>query len=207
MTQDIAALAEPDTAPRPQRHQRFNARVCPPAPDTNGLPYYEWEHIVTYGETSAAGFVYYNQYFEWMGACREQCGFELFPQYMRDAAHGIVVMPTVEVSCEYLGELYANDHVVLKMFVSGVRLYFLQANIHIYRRADRGDELVARAKQTWGNAVWENGLPEPGATLIPAPLPRECVDGIKLLGADLTRAWSTNSSDPHKEANGIGVKP
>ncbi|MGW2184450.1 SDR family oxidoreductase [Streptomyces sp. NPDC001719] len=173
----------------PQQHDNRHARcpvVRPGIPTTGGLPYYETEHIVTFGEVSSSGFAYFAKYVEWMGECRERFGFEAFPEYMAACYAGTEFMLTVEASCEYLGELWVNDRAVIRMTAARADMTFMTGRFYIFR-ANPGEpeQLIARGEQTWASALPDPANPK---TMHPAPWRLEVLERINAMGGDTSRA-------------------
>jgi enediyne core biosynthesis thioesterase len=142
---------------------------------------YEMRHLVTFGETSGAGFVYFAHLITWQGQCRERFGHEHCPEYMRGLT-GEVTMLTNTAACEYLGEIQAADLIAVRLSIPWVRLHFMKGEFAFYRLHDGTEELVARGEQTWASAR----RAESGFT--PEPWPEEVLDACARFGADLTRA-------------------
>ncbi|MFC5805808.1 beta-ketoacyl synthase N-terminal-like domain-containing protein [Streptomyces formicae] len=156
-----------------------------PGESTSGLPYYEWTHVAMFGDTSAAGIVYYAELLNWIGHCREQWAFETFPAYMDGLMTGKTLMLTDSVHLDYLGEMWANDRITVRMTIPWVRMHFMYGEFHIHRHTADGEQLVATGTQTWANAT-PGGEGEIG----PAPWQPEVLAGLAVMGTDTTRAWA-----------------
>ncbi|MCM1965107.1 beta-ketoacyl synthase N-terminal-like domain-containing protein [Streptomyces sp. G1] len=156
-----------------------------PGEATGGLPYYEWTHVAMFGDTSAAGIVYYAELLNWIGHCREQWAFEAFPKYMDGLMTGKTLMLTDSVHLDYLGEMWANDRITVRMTIPWVRMHFMYGEFHIHRHTAAGEQLVAKGTQTWANAT-PGGEGEIG----PAPWQPEVLAGLSVMGTDITRAWA-----------------
>lgn len=194
------ATATAPPKPPPQRHEEPAAgpKFHPGIPATGGLPYYETEHIVTFGDVSSSGFMYYAKYIEWMGKCRERFGFEAFPAYMAACYAGTEFMLTLETSCEYLGELWVNDRAVVRMTAARADLTTMSGRFHIFR-ANSGatEQIVARGEQTWASA-----LPDvtDSKTMHPAPWRPEVLARVAAMGGDTSHARSPHRT-PEKTVN------
>src|SRR5882757_878947 len=94
-----------------------------PAVTPGGRRWFTMDHLVTFGETSKAGFVYFTRFFEWQGLCRETCGYLFLADYMEslDEHHAMI---TSSASCELLLEVQAAETITLRMAVVWVRLHF-----------------------------------------------------------------------------------
>lgn len=75
---------------------------------------YEYNHIVGFEETNLVGNVYYANYILWQGRCREMFLLEHAPDVIEQISAGLALV-TVNVSCQYLSELFAFDRVVIAM--------------------------------------------------------------------------------------------
>jgi acyl-CoA thioesterase FadM len=148
---------------------------------TTPLRWYEMRHLVTFGETSAFGFVYFSHLVRWQGECRERFGYEHCPEYMRGLA-GELTMLTSTASCEYLGEIWAADLICVRLSIPWVRLHFMKGEFTFYRLRDGVEDLVARGEQTWASAC------RAGSVFAPAPWPQDVLDACTLFGSDVTRA-------------------
>ena len=148
------------------------------------LRWYEIQHIVTFGETSGVGFVYFSHLFTWQGECRERFGYEHCPEYMRymRGLTGELTMLTCTASCEYLGEMWVGDLISVRLSIPWVRLHFMKGEFAFYRLRDDMEELVARGEQTWASTR------RAGSFFTPAPWPQDVLDACTLFGSDLTRA-------------------
>ncbi|MFJ2780132.1 MULTISPECIES: acyl-CoA thioesterase [unclassified Kitasatospora] len=155
--------------------------AAPPRPAPAQLRWYEMEHIVTFGETSGAGFVYFAHLFRWQGECRERFGCAYCPRYMGGLT-GELTMLTSSASCEYLGEIWAADRILVRLTIPWVRLHFMKGDFAFYRTSEGREDLVARGEQMWANVHRD------GSTFAPAPWPAEILDACAHFGTDLTRA-------------------
>ncbi|MFD4924167.1 acyl-CoA thioesterase [Streptomyces goshikiensis] len=142
------------------------------------------EHVVTAGDTSAVGPVYYARLIDWQGRCREQAGMAGAPVFSSDIS-GEHAMLTRSCSCEYERELWFGDQVAIRLTVPWVRLHLMKGEFRFYRitgPGDPGGELVARGEQIWASAHRAGDHYEPG------PWPAELVRCAARLGADVSRA-------------------
>ncbi|TCO45908.1 SDR family NAD(P)-dependent oxidoreductase [Actinocrispum wychmicini] len=183
--------------PVPMTSGLYAASVSDSHPSTapeppNELPYYEWTHMVTFGDTSATGIVYYAELLNWIGHCREQWAFQVFPEYMRGLATGKTLMLTNSVHLDYLGEMWPNDQVIVRMSIPWLRMHFMCGTFRIYRHTTDGPRLVATGEQTWANA-------KPGAAgeITPTGWQPEVIRGLTAMGTDISRAWTASAKpDP-----------
>ncbi len=121
--------------------------------------YYEWRHIVTFEETNLVGNVYYANHVRWQGRCREM--------FLKDHAESVLqmfqedlVMVTTKVSCEYFNELFAFDHVLIKMQAGSVTESRITMLFDYFRQQGDKEELIAKGEQQIA-CMLRNGLPTP----------------------------------------------
>ncbi|WP_157897298.1 acyl-CoA thioesterase [Mycobacteroides franklinii] len=148
------------------------------------------EHRVTAGDTSAVGPVYYARLIDWQGQCREQCGQLGAPVFSSDIS-GDYVMLTQSCSCEFIAELHFGDLVAIRLTVPWVRMHLMKGEYRFERisvSGEKGGELVAKGEQIWASARHVDGRMEP------CPWPRELVDCVVPLGADVSRAQIEDSA-------------
>jgi acyl-CoA thioesterase FadM len=154
--------------------------LLPRLPDTPGK--YAIDHIVTFGETSRAGVVYYSRLIEWQGICRERFGFHLCPEYMKSQE---LTLLTMSVTCEYLAETFEADHISIRLTIPWVRLHVMKGEFEYYRITDH-EQLIARGTQVWASTRRTGTCEVP--QFEPSPWPEKILDLAASMGADLTRA-------------------
>jgi enediyne core biosynthesis thioesterase len=76
--------------------------------------YFEWHHVVSFGETNLVGNVYYAHYLSWQGQCREMFLRETCPEILDELRSGLKLF-TLKVECEYLSEISAFDEITLRL--------------------------------------------------------------------------------------------
>ncbi|WP_433655145.1 acyl-CoA thioesterase [Nocardia sp. CA-128927] len=146
---------------------------------------YRLEHVVTFGETSRAGFVYYRNLIDWQGVCRERFAFDYIPEYMMSLRKDIAML-TTSVTCEYAGEVYETDRISIRMSIPWIRLHFMAGEFEYYRITDDGEQPIASGIQLWANTR-RTGDPD-SPDFVPEPWTREVIDVCTRMGTDLTRA-------------------
>ncbi len=115
--------------------------------DPSTTPTYAYEHLVTLEETNVVGNVYFTNYLRWQGHCRERFLAERAPGVVR-ALHGELALVTASCHCEYFGELYAMDRVLLRMSLTAADDHQVSMAFHYYRTNAAVPQLVARGGQT-----------------------------------------------------------
>jgi acyl-CoA thioesterase FadM len=158
-----------------------DARRSPKDEDYSHLKAVSFERVITFGDTSAAGIVYYSKFVEWQGQYREVLGFRYAPEYMAGLG-GDVTMLTHSCSCEYYSELWPGDRVEIKLIVPWIRLEFMRGLYFYYRTTNEGQQLVARGEQIFMSARRD------GNTFSPGPWPRSILKIARAMGVDTSRA-------------------
>jgi enediyne biosynthesis thioesterase len=107
---------------------------------------FEYHHVVLFEETNLLRNVYFANHLRWQGHCRELFIREHAPGILAEFDDGIALV-TTECSCEYLDELYAFDHVVVRMRIAQLGQTSVTMAFEYLRCTDGGEELVARGRQ------------------------------------------------------------
>ncbi|MCA2666982.1 MAG: acyl-CoA thioesterase [Dolichospermum sp.] len=128
---------------------------------------YEYHHIVSFQETNLVGNVYYANYVQWQGRCREMFLKDNAPDIITELCQGLALV-TVRVSCEYLSELFAFDHVIIRMRLGEIKQNRITMLFEYWRVTDEGEELVAKGEQQTACMRREDSETRP--TPIPAQL-------------------------------------
>lgn len=130
---------------------------------------YEYHHIVSFEETNLVGNVYYANYVRWQGRCREMFLKDNAPEIIEDLTKGLALV-TVSVSCNYLSELFAFDHVIIRMRLAEVKQNRIKMLFEYWRVTDKGEELVAKGDHQAACMIRE------GEKTVPTPIP----DSLKI---------------------------
>lgn len=125
---------------------------------------YEYHHIVSFEETNLVGNVYYANYVRWQGRCREMFLKDNAPDIIHDLSHGLALV-TVSVSCDYISELFAFDHVTIRMRLADVKQNRVTMLFEYLRVTEQGEELVAKGTQQAACMRRE------GEKTVPTPIP------------------------------------
>ncbi len=128
---------------------------------------YEYHHIVSFQETNLVGNVYYANYVQWQGRCREMFLKDNAPDIITELCQGLALV-TVRVFCEYLSELFAFDHVIIRMRLGEIKQNRITMLFEYWRVTDEGEELVAKGEQQTACMRREDSETRP--TPIPAQL-------------------------------------
>ena len=125
---------------------------------------YEYHHIVSFEETNLVGNVYYANYVRWQGRCREMFLKDHAPDIIHDLSEGLALV-TVSVSCNYISELFAFDHVIIRMRLANVKQNRMTMLFEYLRVTEQGEELVAKGQQQAACMCRE------GDKTVPTPIP------------------------------------
>lgn len=107
---------------------------------------YEYKHIVGFEETNLVGNVYYANYILWQGRTREMFLFEHAPDVIEQISSGLALV-TVNVSCQYLAELFAFDQVIIAMQLKAMVQNRITMTFEYWRSTEREKILVATGEQ------------------------------------------------------------
>lgn len=108
--------------------------------------YFEMKHVVGYEETNLAGNVYYVNYLRWQGRCREAFLREKAPTVLADLRSGLMLY-TVNVECEFLGEITAFDELSIRMRLDELTQTQIQFDFEYVKIVEGLERPVARGKQ------------------------------------------------------------
>lgn len=107
---------------------------------------YEYIHVVGFEETNLVGNVYYANYILWQGRCREMFLFDHAPDVIEQISSGLALV-TVNVSCQYLSELFAFDRVIIAMQLREMVQNRITMGFEYWRTIDKEKSLVAIGEQ------------------------------------------------------------
>ena len=107
---------------------------------------YEYRHVVGFEETNVVGNVYYANHISWQGRCREMFLRENVPEILKEFSNGLALV-TLRVSCEYFREVLAFDGLMIRMRLAEFSQHRMLLSFEYWRKAESGEELVARGEQ------------------------------------------------------------
>lgn len=107
---------------------------------------YEYKHIIGFEETNLVGNVYYANYILWQGRCREMFLYEYAPDVIEQISSGLALV-TVNVSCQYLSELFAFDQVIIAMQLKEMVQNRITMGFEYWRSKENDKALVAFGEQ------------------------------------------------------------
>lgn len=108
---------------------------------------FEYKHIVSFEETNLVGNVYYVNFLRWQGRCREMFLKEKCPDVLAMLYDNLALV-TVNVSCEFLSEVYAFDELLIRMKLGSIKQNRIEMLFEYWRKQEETEELIARGQQT-----------------------------------------------------------
>jgi len=137
---------------------------------------YAYRHVVGFEETNLVGNVYYVNHVAWQGRTREMFLRDHAPDILDELSRSLS-LATVNVSCEYLAELFAFDEVIVRMRLGELTQSRITLLFEYWRVGKNGEELVARGKQQVAC------LRRDGEKLAPTPVPKSLREALRPYGA------------------------
>lgn len=107
---------------------------------------YEYSHIVGFEETNLVGNVYYANFVLWQGRCREMFLYDNAPDVIEQITQGLALV-TVQVSCQFLSELFAFDRVTITMCLKEIVQNRITMGFEYWRLTGSEKTLVATGEQ------------------------------------------------------------
>lgn len=133
--------------------------------------YYEIKHVVGFEETNLAGNVYYVNYLRWQGRCREMFLKDKAPGVLADLREDLKLF-TVNVECEFLGEITAFDELSIRMRLGALTQSQIQFDFEYVKHVDGQERPVARGRQ---RIVCMRG---PNTRTVPTRVPEELREAL-----------------------------
>ena len=137
---------------------------------------YEYSHIVGFEETNLVGNVYYANYVLWQGRCREMFLYDHAPEVIEQINQGLALV-TVDVSCQYLSELFAFDRVIIAMQLKAVTQNRITMGFEYWRVKPQERSLVATGEQQAACMRRQD------STNVPTPIPLPLRQALELFKA------------------------
>jgi enediyne biosynthesis thioesterase len=108
---------------------------------------FEYRHVVGFEDTNLVGNVYYVNHLRWQGRCREMFLRQYAPELLDQLRSGLSLV-TVSCSCEYLGEAFAFDQILIRMTLGELQQSRVTMSFEYWRAQDDGrEQLIARGRQ------------------------------------------------------------
>ena len=124
--------------------------------------WFEYRHRVTFGDTNAAGNVYFAKHFAWQGECRERLLAQHYPDFINDLRQGFT-LTTEFAHQEFFAEAALFDLLLIRLTVIGLTRSRMELEFEFVREQD--GTLLSRGRQA---VIWTN--PQRRASLMPDQL-------------------------------------
>ncbi len=112
--------------------------------------WFEYRHLVTFGDTNSAGSVYFAKYFSWQGECREKLLAQFYPEFARDLKLGYG-MTTEFAHQDFFSEAVLFDQLVIRVTVTALNRSRIEFEFEFVREHD--GVLLGRGRQA---VIWTN---------------------------------------------------
>jgi enediyne core biosynthesis thioesterase len=112
--------------------------------------WFDYRHLVTFGDTNTAGSVYFAKYFVWQGECREKLLAQFYPEFVNDLRQGFYMI-TEFAHQDFLGEATLFDQLVIRLTVVALTRSRIEFEFEFVREQD--GKLLARGRQA---VLWTN---------------------------------------------------
>jgi enediyne biosynthesis thioesterase len=143
--------------------------------------YFEIKHVVGFEETNLAGNVYYVNYLRWQGRCREMFLQQKAPGVLADLRTDLKLF-TVNVECEFLGEITAFDELSIRMRLAELTQTQIRFDFEYVKILDGQEVHVARGNQ---RIVCMRG---PNTKTVPTRVPKELREALSHYSTSTTMA-------------------
>lgn len=134
--------------------------------------YYEHRFITTFEETNLVGNIYFANYAVWQGKCREMFIYEYCPEVIDEIKNGLGLI-TLDLSLQYVSQLFAFDTVVMRMSLEAQSESRLMMNFDYYREDGKNLTLVCRGHQATAAMREVNGV------MVPVHFPESMLQAIE----------------------------
>ena len=121
--------------------------------------WFEYGHVVTFGDTNTAGSVYFARYFHWQGECRERLLAEFYPEFPGELRQGFSLI-TEFAHLDFFHEATLFERVTVRLTVTSLSRSRIEFEFEFVREPDR--QLLARGAQA---VIWTN--PQRHPSLMP----------------------------------------
>jgi enediyne core biosynthesis thioesterase len=112
--------------------------------------WFDYRHLVTFGNTNSAGSVYFSQYVVWQGECRERLLAQFYPEFAQDLKNGFG-MTTEFVRQDFFAEAVLFDQVLIRLTVTTLTRSRIEFEFEFVRERDA--KLLGRGTQA---VIWTN---------------------------------------------------
>lgn len=127
--------------------------------------YFEYKFTTTFEETNLVGNIYFANYVLWQGKCREMFLQEYCPDVIDAIKDGLALI-TLDLSAQYVSQLFAFDKVVMRMYLEAQSNSRLLMRFEYHKQEENGElTLVCRGTQATA------AMREEGGKVIPVQYP------------------------------------
>jgi len=117
--------------------------------------WFEYRHLVTFGDTNTAGSVYFAKYIAWQGECREKLLAQFYPEFAQDLKHGFG-MTTEFVHQDFFSEATLFTQLLIRLTVTALTRSRIEFEFEFVREHD--GQLLGRGRQA---VIWTNSQHRP----------------------------------------------
>ncbi len=117
--------------------------------------WFEFRHLVTFGDTNTAGSVYFAKYFAWQGECREELLAQFYPEFAEDLKQGFG-MTTEFAHQDFFNEAALFAQLLIRLTVTTLTRSRIEFEFEFIREQD--GKLLGRGKQA---VIWTNSQHRP----------------------------------------------
>ena len=117
--------------------------------------WFEYRHLVTFGDTNSAGSVYFAKYFAWQGECREKLLAQFYPEFAEDLKQGFG-MTTEFAHQDFFSEAALFAQLLIRLTVTALTRSRIEFEFEFIRAQD--GKLLGRGRQA---VVWTNSQHHP----------------------------------------------
>lgn len=137
-------------------------------PRPSSKRWFEYRHLITFGDTNVVGNTYFAHYFVWQGKCREALMAEFYPEFEQDLQRGFGLI-TEFAHVDFHHECRLFDKVIVRLTVANLSRTRIEFEFEYVREKD--GLLLANGRQA---VIWVN--PQQRPSLMPDKLYNLCRD-------------------------------
>ena len=117
--------------------------------------WFEYSHLVTFGDTNTVGSVYFAKYIAWQGECREKLLAQFYPEFAQDLKHGLG-MTTEFAHQDFFSEATLFNQLLIRLTVTALTRSRIEFEFEFVREQD--GQLLGRGRQA---VIWTNSQHRP----------------------------------------------
>ncbi|WP_340064944.1 acyl-CoA thioesterase [Ascidiimonas aurantiaca] len=134
--------------------------------------FYEYRFIATFEETNLVGNIYFANYALWQGKCREMFIYEYCRDVVKEIHNGLGLI-TLDLSLQYVSQLFAFDTVVMRMSLEAQSESRLLMNFEYYREEEGKLTLVCKGHQATA------AMREVDGKMVPVHFPDSMIEALE----------------------------